>query len=96
MDGRCLRLIWTPEAEADLEEGVNYIARDNVSAAIATEDRVLEAADGLRDFPSKGRARPDGRRELVVAAKPFLLVYRTELDCVLVLRVWHTSREPFS
>lgn len=96
MDGRRLRLIWTPEAAADLEEGVNYIARDNVSAAIVTEDRVLEAADGLRDFPGKGQARPDGRRELVVAATPFPLVYRTELDCVPVLRVWHTSREPFS
>ncbi|WP_309629168.1 type II toxin-antitoxin system RelE/ParE family toxin [Brevundimonas sp.] len=90
-----MRLIWAPEAEADLEEGVTYIARDNVSAAIATEDRVLEAANGLRDFPNKGRARPDGRRELIVSATPFLLVYRTEPESVLVLRVWHMSREPF-
>jgi toxin ParE1/3/4 len=90
-----LRLIWTPEAEADLEEGVTYIARDNVSAAIATEDRVLEAVNGLRDFPNKGRARPDGRRELIVTGTPFLLIYRTEPESILVLRVWHMSREPF-
>lgn len=90
-----MRLIWTPEAEADLEEGVTYIARDNVSAAIATEDRVLEAVNGLRDFPNKGRARPDGRRELIVTGTPFLLIYRTEPESILVLRVWHMSREPF-
>lgn len=71
-----MRLIWTPEAEADLEEGVTYIARDNVSAAIATEECVLEAVNGLRDFPNKGRARPDGRRELIVTGTPFLLIYR--------------------
>ena len=95
MDSRGLRLVWAPEAEADLEEGVTYIARDNVSAGIATEDRVLAAAEGLRDFPNKGRARTDGRRELVIAATPFLLVYRTEAQTVLILRVWHTSRDPF-
>lgn len=91
-----MRVIWTPEAEADLEEGVTYIARDNVSAAIATEERVFDAADGLSDFPNKGRARLDGRRELVVAATPFLLVYRAEPGSVVILRVWHTSREPFA
>ncbi|MGV3579798.1 type II toxin-antitoxin system RelE/ParE family toxin [Brevundimonas sp.] len=96
MDRRCLRVIWTPEAEADLEEGVTYIARDNVSAAIVTEERVFDAADGLRDFPNKGRARADGRRELVVAATPFLLVYRIEQTSVVILRVWHTSRKPFA
>ncbi|WP_162238802.1 type II toxin-antitoxin system RelE/ParE family toxin [Brevundimonas sp. Leaf363] len=89
-----MKAIWTPQAQAELEDGVNFIARDNISAAIATEDRVLASAAGLRDFPNKGRARPDGRRELVVAATPFLLVYRVEHDSVLILRVWHTSREP--
>jgi len=96
MDQRRLRLIWTPEAEVDLEEGVTYIARDSVSAAIATEDRVLDAAHGLCDFPGKGRRRPDGRRELVVAATPYLLIYRVEGDVVFVLRVWHMSREPYA
>jgi toxin ParE1/3/4 len=94
VDGRHLRLIWTPEAEADLDDAVTYIARHNVSAAIATEDRVIAAAAGLKDFPNKGRARPDGRRQFMVAATPFLLIYRTEKDRVLLLRVWHTSREP--
>lgn len=96
MDRRRLRVVWTPEAEADLEEGVTYIARDNVSAAIATEERVFDCAEGLSDFPNKGRLRLDGRRELVVAATPFLLIYRIELADVVILRVWHTSREPFA
>lgn len=89
-------MIWTPEAEADLEQGVTYIARNSVSAAIATEDRVLHAADGLREFPNEGRRRIDGRREFVVAATPFLLIYRIDGDDIFLLRVWHMSREPFA
>lgn len=90
-------LIWAPEAEFDLAEGVNHIARDNVSAAISVEERVIAAAAGLPDFPRKGRQRSDGRRELVVASTPFLLIYRIDgNERVIVLRVWHTSREPFS
>ncbi|MFN3878145.1 MAG: type II toxin-antitoxin system RelE/ParE family toxin [Brevundimonas sp.] len=89
-----MKLIWAPEALQDVEEGVAYIARDSIAAAIAVEDRIIAAAEGLPDLPHKGRARTGGRRELVVASTPFKLIYRLEDRAVVVVRVWHMSRRP--
>ncbi|MFN3837418.1 MAG: type II toxin-antitoxin system RelE/ParE family toxin [Brevundimonas sp.] len=89
-----MKLIWAPEALRDVEEGVGYIARDSISAAIAVEDRIIAAAEGLPELPRAGRARTDGRRELVVASTPFKLIYRLEDRAVIVVRVWHMSRRP--
>ncbi|MDQ1154423.1 type II toxin-antitoxin system RelE/ParE family toxin [Brevundimonas sp. SORGH_AS_0993] len=60
MDQRRLKLLWAPEALQDVEESVAYIARDSIAAAIAVEDRILAAAEGLLDLPHKGRARSGG------------------------------------
>ncbi len=96
MGQRRLRLVWAPEALQDIEEGVAYIARDSISAAIEVEDRVLAAAEGLLDLPYQGRARAGGRRELVVALTSFKLIYRVEDGAVVIVRLWHMSRRPLS
>lgn len=90
-------LEWSRQAEADLEEAVAYIARDNVSAAIAVEERVIDAVQGLERFPMKGRARATrNARELVVSATPFVVIYRVAGDRIEIMRVWHTSRDPLA
>lgn len=91
-----MKLIWAPEALEDVEEGVAYIAQDSIAAAIVVEDRIIAAAEGLVQLPHKGRARPGGRRELVVASTSFKLIYRLEDRAVVVVRVWHMSRRPFA
>ncbi|MEN5361900.1 type II toxin-antitoxin system RelE/ParE family toxin [Brevundimonas intermedia] len=91
-----MKLIWAPEALQDVEEGVAYIAQDSIAAAIAVEDRIIAAAEGLVQLPHMGRARTGGRRELVVASTSFKLIYRLEVRAVIVVRVWHMSRRPFA
>lgn len=91
-----LRLVWAPEALRDVEESVAYIAKDSIAAAIAVEDRIIAAAEGLLKLPLKGRARTGGRRELVVASTSFKLIYRLEEGAVVLVRVWHMSRQPLA
>jgi len=92
-----LRLLWSPRAQRDLDEACTYIAADNPHAATRIENRIADAVTGLPAHPRKGRARRDGKaRELVVAGTPYVIVYRIKDETIEIMRVWHTSREPFA
>lgn len=56
------RIVLTPEAEAQLDELYEYIARE-ASLAIATRyiDAVVERIEGLTNFPHRGTPRDDIR-----------------------------------
>ncbi len=92
-----LKIVWAPQAESDLTEGVAYIARDSVTAGLDVEDRVLQAVERLADYPSMGRAgRLSTGRELVVARTPYVVVYEVGADLVEIMRIWHTSQAPLA
>ena len=79
----------TPLAEADLDEILRFISRENPVAAIDVVTEILIAIDLLVEQPQMGRpARQRGLRELV-AAKHYVIPYRVRGDVVEVLRVWH-------
>ena len=63
-----MKLHWLPSAELALEEIVDYIAIDNLDAALALGDRIISAVDrNLPEHPNMGRpGRVEGTRELVV------------------------------
>jgi toxin ParE1/3/4 len=87
------RLLRTAQAEEDLIDIWNYIARDNPSAA----DRLLEVLDekshALARNPKIGKARDDvaaGVRHL--PAGRYLILYRDIGDGVEVVRYVHGMR----
>lgn len=83
----------TSLAEADLESVAGFIAQHNPNAAVATVLRVLDAVEGLLEYPNIGRpGRVPGTRELVVSRTPFIAVYRVEAGVLWVLRVLHGAR----
>ena len=52
------------------------------------------AVSRLADFPESARpGRVPGTRELVVPATPFIVVYRIEATCVVILRVLHGAQK---
>lgn len=92
-----MKLKWSPLAERDLCEAIEFIAQDNPRAADLTEDRVLDAAQTLIDHPRKGRpGRRAGTREWMAPHTPYLLIYRQTAGELEIVRVWHTNREPFT
>ncbi len=88
-----MRLVWLPEAKADLERLFQFLLDKNPGAAKRMIRQIQTGARHLQDFPEIGRPMRDdtGRRELFL---PFgngyyVLRYRIHADEVVIIRVWH-------
>lgn len=87
-----MKIRLTVHAERDLEAIHVFISQDNPDAAVSTVLRVLDAIEGLAQFPNIGRpGRVPGTRELVVNRTPFIVPYKVANNLVWVLRVLHAS-----
>ncbi len=87
------RLLWSLDAEADLDSITDYIAEDNPQAAVTIRDEIERRLAMLGLRPRLGRrGRVRGTREMVLAGTPYIAVYRVVDDDVLVLRVLHGAR----
>ncbi|HEX8048814.1 type II toxin-antitoxin system RelE/ParE family toxin [Rhizobium sp.] len=86
-------LFRTETYRADLEKIVDYIAQDNLTAALGMWDEIEAQVERLRDFPHSGRiGRSPGTRELIVTRTSFLVVYRVEENIELI-RILHGAQQ---
>ena len=78
---------WTPQASADFEAAVNYIALDAPSFACLFAIKTMDSIDRLRDFPKLGRVIPERNdpyyREVIQGN--YRIFYRLVDDVVEVL-----------
>jgi toxin ParE1/3/4 len=88
-----VRLRWTPQAEGDLKDIIDYITQDNPLAAVEVGDEIERQVSLLSDHPAMGRpGRIPNTRELVIAGLPYIVVYRVDEESLTVLRVLHAAR----
>ena len=88
-----MRVIWTPDAQQDRADILDYIAADSSRSAIKMDELFSKAAARLEDHPKLGRAgRISGTRE-VIPHKSYCLVYEIEQETVWVLALVHTARQ---
>jgi len=88
-----LRLRWSVTAFTDRESIFNYIVSESPRAAVAVDERIQLAAEGLADSPSSGRpGRVEGTRELFVVQTPHIVAYRVSEDTISILRVLHGAQ----
>jgi toxin ParE1/3/4 len=87
-------LIWSAEAEADLQGIAAHIAARSPENARRVIDRFRDVFEALVDFPYAHRVVPEfgdpARRETFV--HEYRLMYRVEDDAITVLRVVHGRR----
>ena len=90
-----MRIVYTREAKADLDELRSYLAPlsptglANVVAAI--EAKVILAAEN----PAIGRPSPrDDVREMIEPKYGFLIPYAVKMDRLFVLRIYRSTRTP--
>ena len=83
---------WSEGALADVQNIIEYIARDSIARATTINNRIFEAADTLCEHPYRGRVLPELRdlvisefREIIV--KPYRVVYRREKSSFLIVAV---------
>jgi len=84
---------WSPEAAADFAAIVEYIRKQNPSAAERVSSKIYDGIVSLASFPRKGRpGRTKGTRELVFSPLPYIAVYRVKNGVVEIARVLHGSQ----
>jgi toxin ParE1/3/4 len=86
-------LIWSDDAEADLEALTDYVAQDDVVAAVGMRDEIERQVERLAEFPYSGRpGRMKGTRELVVARTPYIVVYTVQ-GTIRLTRALHGAQK---
>lgn len=88
-------LEWTPRAREDRSSAIEYIAKENLVAALDQLDKIEQQTDRLIQYPEIGRpGRKSGTRELVIQKTNFIVVYRlnSKVQSIVILRVLHTSQ----
>lgn len=89
-----MKLIVSPEAEADLGQIEEYIGEDNPKAAVAFVARLTDRFDGLATFPGIGRKRDEIRQGYrSVAEGEYIIIYRVRPDAVEILHVVHGKQD---
>lgn len=91
-----MKLVWRAKAEADRKKAIQFIADQNVGAAIGQLDEIERQTDLLIDQPEIGRpGRIDGTRELVISRTSFIVIYRVrqKIKQVEILRLVHGAKK---
>ena len=95
-----LRLVLKPQADRDINHQFEYIAKDNLEAAIRFYEAAFRAFDVLLVNPHIGPAREFGDSQLkdiriwlVKGFEKYLIFYRATDEVVEILRVLHTARD---
>ncbi|MGB3460277.1 MAG: type II toxin-antitoxin system RelE/ParE family toxin [Halobacteriota archaeon] len=90
-----MKLEWTEPALLDLECIRDYIKRDSEYYANRFVERIIEAVEGLEQFPEMGRwvleAEAENIRELLF--HNYRIIYRLETNSILILTVIHSARD---
>jgi toxin ParE1/3/4 len=88
-----MQIRWSPAAAEDFFRIIEYLRRENPSAAQRIAKTIYEGADSLQSFPYKGRTgRVEGTRELPLPPLPFVVVYRISKDAVEIANVVHGAQ----
>jgi addiction module RelE/StbE family toxin len=88
------KVIFSPQAIADLESVVRYIATDDPDTAVRVGNALIDRVTILENFPLIGSQYPKrpGVRKLV--SRPYVIFYRPRIEegIVEILRYWHGAR----
>jgi len=85
---------WLRRALENLDQEVEYVARDDPEAAARIVERIAMSLDRLAIYPASGRpGRVPGTRELVIAGTAYVVPYRVRGQIVEILRIFHGARK---
>ena len=89
------KIVWSPEALADLVEIRGFIARDSESYAASLIERLLVAVDRLPDFPQYGRRVPELDQEAIreIIVDRYRVIYRLNTHSIDLAAIVHGARD---
>ena len=90
-----MKLYYTHKAISDLRRLHEFIAHENIKAAVEVSERLRQAIERLVDFPQLGK-QVEGHQKLTslreLITKKYVIRYAVLKNEVHILSVWH-SRE---
>jgi plasmid stabilization system protein ParE len=87
------RLEYAPRYFRRLEDIRDWIAADNLVAAIRMMTRIRAAVERLATVPGMGHpGRVAGTRELVIPGTPYIVPYRVKGDAVQIITILHSAQ----
>ena len=88
-----VQIIWEPEAEEDLDSILEYIAKDNIEAAIYVSNEIYQQVALMAVQVSRRgkKGRVPGTMELVILRTPYIAVYVKKGALLRILKVLHGS-----
>ena len=91
-----MRVLFAPEAEADLEELLDYIAERNPRAAAELEQRIFSIVERLasRELEGPEQRLLSGKIVKSWPVPPFRIYYQRAVDVLQIVRVYHQARRP--
>lgn len=88
-----MRVTWTPEAQQDRANIWDYIASDNLAAAVRMDKLFSDAAVRLAEYPKLGRPGIISGTHELIPHESYRLVYEIEQETVWVLALVHTAKQ---
>ena len=89
-----LKIRWSPQAAANLEEICSYISKDSEYYAVLFAKRITNIIKDIPDFPELGRIVPEyndrNLRERIY--ENYRIVYRIKEDIIEIAAICHGSR----
>ncbi|MCF8370081.1 MAG: type II toxin-antitoxin system RelE/ParE family toxin [Bacteroidales bacterium] len=88
------KIIWTQRALSDLENILEYIAKDSVKYSILTIEKLISTTNFLQSNQRIGRIVPELNREDIreLISGNYKIIYRTSSEeMVHILTVHHSS-----
>jgi plasmid stabilization system protein ParE len=87
--------VFTPDAERDLSDIVDFISRHSHTNALKVFDKIHVTARKLVDSPGIGHRRDDLANEIlrVWSVYSFLIIYRPQTKPLEIIRILHGARD---
>ena len=93
-----MSIVWSPEALADLEDAVDYLAERSAPAAEKLVTGIVALVERLAADELDGPEHVLGNGERVRGwpFPPFRIYYQRTTQALFVVRVYHGRREPIA
>ncbi|MCB8883484.1 type II toxin-antitoxin system RelE/ParE family toxin [Acidisoma cellulosilytica] len=88
-----MKVYWTEDADRDRAQIYDYIAQDNLDAAVRLDQTFSAAAQRLAEFPFLGRRGILPETRELHPHENYRLVYDIRDDEIFILTIIHTSRQ---
>lgn len=89
------RIVLRRKAQREFEDSIDWYNRERKGLGDDFQAEIERCLDRIANFPEQFRkVRGEVRRAVVRPRFPFVIHFRVEQETILVLAIFHTSRDP--